>query len=53
METMLATAFGCQIDIQRGEADQLTKAAQYFFEQLKEGKLSRDALVVVTSECFC
>lgn len=52
METILASAFGCQVDIQRGEADQLTKAAKYVFEQLKEGQFSRDAVVVVTSECF-
>lgn len=52
METMLATGFGHQVDIQRGEADELTKVAKLFFEQLKEGHLSRDALVVVTSEFF-
>ena len=53
METMLASAFGRQVDIQRGEADELIKAAEYVFEQLKEGQLSRDALVVITSEFFC
>ena len=52
METMLASAFGRQVEIQRGEADELTKAAKYMFEQLKEGKLSRDAVVVITSECI-
>ncbi len=51
MESILANAFGRSIDIQGGEADELTKVAQTFFEQSEEGKLvSRDMLVMLASK---
>ena len=50
---MLASAFGRQVDIQKGEADELTEAAEYMFDQVKEGRFSRDAVVVVISELLC
>ena len=31
METILAAAFGCEAQIQRGEVDELTKAAKVIF----------------------
>ena len=52
METILAIAFGRKVDVQGGEADELTKAAQAFFNQTKEGGLSfREVLIMITSEC--
>ena len=51
METILATAFGRRIDIQRGEADELTRVARTFFSQAEEGQVaSRDVLVMLNSE---
>ena len=51
METILAIAFGWSINVQGGEADELTEAAQTFFEQSKEGKLvSKDVLLMLTSK---
>ena len=51
METILATAFGRKIDIQRGEADELTKAASSFFEQTEPGQpAARETLVLMTSK---
>ena len=51
METILATAFGRIIDVQRGESDELTKAANERFRQMDEGRLtSRDVLVMMISE---
>ena len=51
MESILANAFGRSIDIQGGEADELTKVAQTFFEQSEEGKLvSRDMMVMMASK---
>ena len=53
METILATAFGRKVDVQGGEADELTKAARSFFTQAEEGQLSsRDLLVMLNSESF-
>ena len=48
METLIATAFGRYVDIQRGEADQLTDAAAAIFKGLQEGdaKISPEALLV-------
>ena len=52
METILATAFGRKLDVIGGEADDLTKAAQGFFDQSGEdNSTSRDKLVVLTSKC--
>ena len=51
METILATAFGRNVDIQRGEADELTKAAHSIFQQLEEGQLtSGDMLTMLFSK---
>ena len=51
METILAIAFGWSINVQGGEADELTEAAQTFFEQSEEGKLvSKDVLLMLTSK---
>ena len=51
METILATAFGRKINIQGGEADELTRVAKTFFTQSEEGQLaSRDVLIMLNSE---
>ena len=51
METILATAFGRKLDVIGGEADDLTKAVQGFFDQAEEGSsTSRDKLVMLTSK---
>ncbi len=51
METILAIAFGRIINIQHGDADELTEAAQTFFDQSEEGKLvSKDVLIMLTSK---
>jgi hypothetical protein len=38
METLLATAFGRVLDIQRGQSDELTQAAASVFSGSQEGK---------------
>ena len=38
METILATAFGCVVNIQRGESHQLLEAASTVFKVAEEGK---------------
>ena len=51
METILATAFGRRINIQQGEADELTRVVGTFFSQSAEGQVaSRDVLVMLNSE---
>ena len=51
METILATAFGRKIDIQGGEADELTRVAKTFFTQAEEGQpASRDILIMLNSK---
>ena len=51
METILAIAFGWSINIQGGEADELTEAATTFFAQSEEGKVvSKDVLITLTSK---
>ena len=48
METLLATAFGCYVDIQRGKADQLTEAARAIFRAAEDqSALAADAMLVV------
>lgn len=39
METILATAFGREIAIQKGESSHLTKAAAVFFEDNREDRI--------------
>ena len=51
METILAIAFGRVINLQRGEADQLTEAIHKLFTGLQEGQtLSRDTLVFIVGK---
>ena len=50
METILATAFGRVVNIQKGESDELTKAVHDQFRQMEEGNAtSTDPVVLVTS----
>lgn len=46
METILATAFGRVIDVQRGESDELTTAVDSIFRGTEEGQ-SLDAAVII------
>ena len=51
METILATAFGRVIDIQRGESDDLTRAVDSIFRGVQEGgSLDGAALISLFSE---
>ena len=51
METILATAFGRVVNVQRGESDELTKAARDRFRQLEEGRsTSRETVMLLISE---
>ena len=53
METLIATAFGRYVDLLRGEADQLTEAADKVFRSADEqSSLSPDALLVPLCEFF-
>ena len=53
METILATAFGRKVDVQGGEADELTNAVKSFFSHAEEGQLaSREVLIMLNSESF-
>ena len=48
METLIATAFGQYVNVQRGEADHLTKGAKAIFRSAEDGSvLSTDILEVV------
>jgi hypothetical protein len=50
LETILAAAFGRSIDIQRGEADELTKAVKNIFVLFQEGqKMSLDMILMLYS----
>ena len=52
METILATAFGRVIDVQRGESSQLTKAAADIFAGSHEqNRTSGRFLSIVLSTC--
>ena len=54
METIIATAFGRIIDVQRGESDQLVDAANVFFSGATEGQyLSPSGLVFIVSNFPC
>ena len=53
METILATAFGRVIDIQRGESDDLARAVDSFFMNIQEGGFfDATALVSLFSELY-
>ena len=48
----MATAFGWYVDVQRGEADQLTEAAAEIVRALADqSSLSPDALLVLLCKC--
>lgn len=47
METILATAFGRVVDIQRGESDDLTRAVDSIFRGVQEGG-SFDGATLIT-----
>ena len=51
METIIATAFGRVIDIQGGENDELTNAADLIFQGTAEGFNSY--VLPLTSKSFC
>ncbi len=46
METIVATAFGRVVDIQGGENDELTKAANLIFRGIEEGSSTSLTLMV-------
>ena len=50
METILATAFGRVIDIQRGEADELTKASVSVSTAFTEGGDTFELIVLLLCE---
>ena len=52
METILATAFGRVINVQRGESDELTKAVDSVFRRLQEGSsmLDVDMMILLISK---
>ena len=52
METILATAFGCAVDIQGGESNELTEAANIIFRSLDEGSATNFHLMIVLSSKF-
>ena len=41
METILATAFGRRVDIQRGESDEISENIKILFRDTKEGEIER------------
>ncbi len=52
METIIATSFGRVVNIQGGEHDELTKAADLIFRGAEEGsKTSLTRLVALFSKC--
>ena len=54
METIIATAFGRVIDIQGGQNDELTNAADLIFRGAAEGNKTSLAYVLpLTSKSFC
>ena len=60
METLIATAFGQYVDVQRGGADQLTKAADIIFRSNAEGSAIPPELLFTLlckkpfcSQCMC
>ena len=53
METILAVAFGRVIDLQHGEADQLTDACAAMFSNVQEGnKMSGRFIIVLICKLF-
>jgi hypothetical protein len=53
MEVILATAFGREVDIQRGESDDLTEATYAISQSLGEGQLtSREMMYLIFSQFY-
>ena len=51
METILATAFGRVIDVQRGDSDELTMAVDSIFRGVQEGQsLDASSIILVLSK---
>ena len=51
METILGTAFGRVIDVQKGESSVLTEAAAIVFDSLKEdGIVTKDYMIMILSK---
>ena len=48
METLIATAFGRFVNIQRGEADQITQGANVLFRANEEGSPQAPDLLIAT-----
>ena len=44
METILATAFGRQVNIQRGESDELSKAMEQLISGFTDGQVEKIVL---------
>ena len=47
METLIATAFGRYVNVQRGEADQLTEAASTVFRESTEGASLEPSVIMI------
>ena len=47
METILATAFGHTVAVQKGESEELEAAANYLFRQLEEGRSTSGEFLTV------
>ena len=52
METILATAFGRVIDIQRGEADELTKTCTSLFSGFRSRIAYAELVIVLLCELW-
>ena len=53
METILATAFGRIINLQKGESDSLAEAASFMFDgALETNTFSQENVVMVLSESY-
>ena len=50
METILATAFGRVVDIQRGEADEITKVCTSLFSQARKRITYAELLIILICE---
>jgi len=54
METILSTAFGCAVNVQKGESSGITRAAASFFKNTNEGNSSNfSSAVMYTSKLIC
>ena len=57
METILAAAFGRQVNVMQGEANDLTRAAASIFKilhhSMTKGRIKRDQFAALLSEDLC